>query len=73
MEDALLTITVHRTAAINMQIEASRAKKVARMKVIDVLMRPLEPLSVSGGDSRFQRPTHSTNTAAEAIVPRKRR
>jgi len=43
MVDALLTITVQSTAEINMQTEASRAKKVARTKVMDVLIRPLEP------------------------------
>jgi len=55
MVDALLTITVQRTAGINTQTEASRAKKVAKTKVMDVLISP------------------STNTAAEVIVPRKRR
>jgi hypothetical protein len=56
MVDALLTITVQSTAAINMQTEASRAKKVARTKVMDVLIRPLEPPLVSELSS-FKRPT----------------
>jgi hypothetical protein len=72
MVDALLTITVQSTAAINMQIEASKANTVARTKVMDVLIRPLEPPSVSQA-VRIKRPTYSTNTAAEVIVPRKRR
>lgn len=42
MVDALLTITVQSTAAINTQTEANRAKTVARTKVMDVLIRPLE-------------------------------
>jgi len=36
----LLIITVQSMAAINTQIEASRAKKVARTNVMDVLIRP---------------------------------